>query len=321
MEIYGHEYAISFPRHAWPAGRDRKLSPIHDRIAALGAQFNAYNGWERATWYAQAGRRRLGGADADVPPRRTVAAAHPRGVPGRARRRRHPRPARLLALPPARRRRARLAVIADHRPRAETRPHRPRLFRRRAGPHRHRNVDHGAGRGFLLPDHRGSRRVARLRVAAEASAATHSDDSAKRHRRFHLPDPVRPERAKNPGRGDRRRSLAAVAVASVLPDRRALAAAGPRLLRRRARLGAPHQGRGHRCCVRRGVGGRAEARAKTVRHVRAGFARLEKGYRAWKQDLSTDYTILQGGLERFVKWDKPDFQRQGARCRTKSSRA
>ena len=35
--------------------------------------------------------------------------------------------------------------------------------------------------------------------------------------------------------------------------------------------------------------------------------RLEKGYRAWKQDLSTDYTILQGGLERFVKWDKPAF--------------
>ena len=35
--------------------------------------------------------------------------------------------------------------------------------------------------------------------------------------------------------------------------------------------------------------------------------RLEKGYRAWKGDLSTDYTILQGGLDRFVKWDKPDF--------------
>ena len=39
-------------------------------------------------------------------------------------------------------------------------------------PHRHRNVDHGAGRGFLLPDHRGGRRAARFRVAAEASAAT-----------------------------------------------------------------------------------------------------------------------------------------------------
>ena len=35
--------------------------------------------------------------------------------------------------------------------------------------------------------------------------------------------------------------------------------------------------------------------------------RLEKGYRAWKGDLSTDYTMLEGGLERFVKWDKPDF--------------
>jgi dimethylglycine dehydrogenase len=35
--------------------------------------------------------------------------------------------------------------------------------------------------------------------------------------------------------------------------------------------------------------------------------RLEKGYRAWKQDLSTDYSVLQGGLERFVRWDKPDF--------------
>jgi dimethylglycine dehydrogenase len=35
--------------------------------------------------------------------------------------------------------------------------------------------------------------------------------------------------------------------------------------------------------------------------------RLEKSYRAWKQDLSTDYTVLQGGLERFVKWEKPDF--------------
>ena len=32
--------------------------------------------------------------------------------------------------------------------------------------------------------------------------------------------------------------------------------------------------------------------------------RIEKGYRAWKGDLSTDYTLLQGGLERFIDWDK-----------------
>ncbi|MEC8574221.1 MAG: glycine cleavage T C-terminal barrel domain-containing protein, partial [Pseudomonadota bacterium] len=33
--------------------------------------------------------------------------------------------------------------------------------------------------------------------------------------------------------------------------------------------------------------------------------RIEKGYRAWKGDLSTDYSLLEGGLERFVKLDKP----------------
>ncbi|MCR6500044.1 FAD-dependent oxidoreductase [Shinella sp. CPCC 101442] len=55
MEIYGHEYAMHFPKHAWPAGRDQKLSPIHDRIKALGGQFKPYNGWERANWYAGPG--------------------------------------------------------------------------------------------------------------------------------------------------------------------------------------------------------------------------------------------------------------------------
>ena len=41
--------------------------------------------------------------------------------------------------------------------------------------------------------------------------------------------------------------------------------------------------------------------------------RMEKGYRAWKGDLSTDYTALQGGLERFIKFDKPqDFPGKAA---------
>ncbi|MFM2280513.1 MAG: hypothetical protein RLZZ444_2744 [Pseudomonadota bacterium] len=55
MEIYGHEYAMHFPKHYWPAGRDRKKSAIHERIKALGAQFKPYNGWERAMWYAKPG--------------------------------------------------------------------------------------------------------------------------------------------------------------------------------------------------------------------------------------------------------------------------
>jgi len=35
--------------------------------------------------------------------------------------------------------------------------------------------------------------------------------------------------------------------------------------------------------------------------------RLEKCYRSWKMDLSTDFTLLSGALDRFVKLDKPDF--------------
>ena len=41
--------------------------------------------------------------------------------------------------------------------------------------------------------------------------------------------------------------------------------------------------------------------------------RLEKGYRAWKGDLSTDYSLLEGGLDRFVKFDGPrDFPGKAA---------
>jgi dimethylglycine dehydrogenase len=34
--------------------------------------------------------------------------------------------------------------------------------------------------------------------------------------------------------------------------------------------------------------------------------RIEKGYRAWKGDLSTDYSLFEGGLGRFVKLDKSE---------------
>lgn len=55
MEIYGHEYAMHFPHHEWPAGRNKKLSPLHDRLLKTGAQMAAFNGWERANWFARPG--------------------------------------------------------------------------------------------------------------------------------------------------------------------------------------------------------------------------------------------------------------------------
>ncbi len=55
IEVYGHEYAMHFPHHAWPAGRNKRVSPVHDRILAMGGQMGAYGGWERANWFARPG--------------------------------------------------------------------------------------------------------------------------------------------------------------------------------------------------------------------------------------------------------------------------
>ncbi|WP_306147563.1 MULTISPECIES: FAD-dependent oxidoreductase [unclassified Roseibium] len=55
MEVYGHEYAMHYPHYEWPEGRDKKLSPVHEKLKASGAQFGVYNGWERANWFAKDG--------------------------------------------------------------------------------------------------------------------------------------------------------------------------------------------------------------------------------------------------------------------------
>ncbi|MGR3501909.1 GcvT family protein [Pseudaestuariivita sp.] len=55
LETYGHEYGMHFPYKCWPAGRDKKPSPVAAKLKELGAQFGAFNGWERATWFAKPG--------------------------------------------------------------------------------------------------------------------------------------------------------------------------------------------------------------------------------------------------------------------------
>jgi dimethylglycine dehydrogenase len=46
---------MHFPHHEWPAGRNKKLSPNHERLITDGGQMGAYNGWERANWFAKQG--------------------------------------------------------------------------------------------------------------------------------------------------------------------------------------------------------------------------------------------------------------------------
>lgn len=55
VETYESEYAIGFPVEEKPAGRPAKVSPLYDRLKAQGAVFGARGGWERAVWFAQEG--------------------------------------------------------------------------------------------------------------------------------------------------------------------------------------------------------------------------------------------------------------------------
>lgn len=51
VEVYSNEYAIHFPQIQWPAGRPAKTSPLYETFQEKGAEFGAYGGWERAEWF------------------------------------------------------------------------------------------------------------------------------------------------------------------------------------------------------------------------------------------------------------------------------
>ena len=54
-EFYGMEYAIAYPGEERESARGAKKSPIYDRQAARGAVFGQRFGWERANWFAPEG--------------------------------------------------------------------------------------------------------------------------------------------------------------------------------------------------------------------------------------------------------------------------
>jgi dimethylglycine dehydrogenase len=312
MEVYGHEYAIQFPRHAWPAARDRKLSPLHERMKALGAQFNAYNGWERATWFAQAGD------DTSQQSTQTFA----RSGPWEKRIREECLAVRdaagILDLPGFSRFRLRGPGARDWLSTMITgvvpKPGR-------------------VGLGYFADD--------KGRIVTEMSIIAHEEDTfvlitaavAEWHDfewlRNHLPNDTRID----------------LSIATDELSCQILAGPNSRDILAEvcgADLSLPwltHQSteiRGRWChLVRVSFAGelgweihtRVEDTAAIFDAVWAAgqehglkpfgmwaldSLRLEKGYRAWKGDLSTDYTILQGGLERFVKWEKPEFRGKAA---------
>jgi dimethylglycine dehydrogenase len=55
LELYQHEYAINYPFEERPAGRSARTTPLYQTLEAKGARFGARGGWERAVWFAPKG--------------------------------------------------------------------------------------------------------------------------------------------------------------------------------------------------------------------------------------------------------------------------
>ncbi|MET1036173.1 MAG: FAD-dependent oxidoreductase [Arthrobacter sp.] len=55
VEGLGRLYAMHWPHMQPTTARNVRRTPLHDRVAALGACFGETNGWERANWYGDPG--------------------------------------------------------------------------------------------------------------------------------------------------------------------------------------------------------------------------------------------------------------------------
>jgi dimethylglycine dehydrogenase len=300
MEVYGHEYAMHFPRHVWPAGRNKKLSPVHDRIVAQGGQMGVYNGWERANWFAQPGD--------DVSEEATQ--TWDRNGPWALRIREECEAVRdhvgVLDLPGFSRFDLSGAGAADWL-RGRITGGLPKIGRMNLA---------------YFADDRG-------RIVTEMSCLRHGEDSftliTAATAQWHDFDVLRPAQEAGLTLTDHTREFSTLIVTG--PKSRDLFEA----LSTQADLSASwlsHQAAvvaGVECALAR-VSFAGElgweihaaiadmpalyeavtgAGAKPFGMWALNSMRMEKGYRTWKGDLSTDYTMLQGGLDRFVKLGKP----------------
>jgi dimethylglycine dehydrogenase len=305
MEVYGHEYAIHFPHHAWPAGRGKKLSPIHDRITAAGAQFGAYNGWERANWFARPGDDtseeatqtfRREGAWFDAVKEECLAVRDAAG---------------LLDLPGFSRFILEGAGAADW------------LSRQITGavpaPGRIGLAYFADKAGRVVTEMSVVRRSETEMTLITAAAAQWHDFELLKARLpadLALTDETEAWSTLILCGPKSREVLAAVCGADLHL---------PWLTRQPAQVaGKPVQL--IRVCFAGELGWEVHAAVDDMPEIHASLVdagaplglkpfgmfaldslRIEKSYRAWKGDLSTDYTMLQAGLERFIRWDKPDF--------------
>ena len=306
MEVYGHEYAMHFPWHRWPAAPNRKQSALHSRLEQAGAQFGAYNGWERANYFAKPGD------DTSEEATQTWARSGPW----------QPRIA------------AECAAVRDHAGMIAISGF-TRL--KVTGPGARAHVDRltcsrlpQPGRVGLayFPDTRG-------RILTEMSVIPESDEAlllitagtAQWHDRDVLLQGA-PEGITITDHSAEQDCLLltgpqARAILEPLTDgdlalpwltmQSALVCGVPCQLMRVSFAG--ELGWEIHCPADQAPviwDALAAAGVTPFGMWALNSLRIEKGYRAWKGDLSTDYSILHGGLERFVDWSKPDFPGKAA---------
>ena len=309
-EVYGHEYAIHFPHHVWPEGREMKLSAVHDRVAALGAQFGPYNGWERALWYAQPGD------DTSEEAQRTWRREGPWFGAVKAECEAVRDACGILDLPGFSRfvvegagaaewlstqitgkvpnvGRLGLAYFADDKGRIVTEMSVARLAEERlllitaatAQEHDKAWLLRHLAPGLSLTDHTPEWSTQILTGPNARAVLAQVTDA----------DLTRPWLTWQ---------MAQIAGAEVMLMRVSFA----------GELGWEiHSRVGDTAVVWDAVMAAGAAHGlRPFGMFALNSLRIEKGYRAWKGDLSTDYTVLQGGLERFVDWTKPDFRGKAA---------
>jgi dimethylglycine dehydrogenase len=308
IEVYGHEYAMHFPWHRWPAAPDRKTSPVHDKVKSLGGQMGAYNGWERANWFAKPGDdtseeatqtwNRTGPWEARIR-EEALAVRDGAGVldlPGFSRFDLSGEGAadwlrgRITGgLPKVGR--MNLAYFADTRGRILT----------EMSVLRHGEDDFTLITAAVAQWH--DRDI--LQPAADAGL-TLTDRTGERDTLI----------VTGPKARDLFQTIGAQADLSLpwLSIQEAIVAGRPCLLARVSFAGELgweiHALNADTPAIYDAV---LAAGAKPFGMWALNSLRVEKGYRAWKGDLSTDYSLLEGGLDRFVKLDKPqDFPGKAA---------
>ena len=69
-ECFGLQFGVHYPFEERPAGRPRRVTPIHEEQATRGAVFGFAHGWERPNWFAAGPEARLDARDDphDTPP-------------------------------------------------------------------------------------------------------------------------------------------------------------------------------------------------------------------------------------------------------------